>query len=57
VFGLLPAAIAVSGDTDRDGDVDADDLDGRSLFTWKRGAFLLANVDDDDEDGKADHGD
>lgn len=55
VFGVLPAALVVSGDTDRDGDIDADDLDGRSAFTWKRGAFLLANVDDDDGDGKADH--
>lgn len=55
VFGVLAADLIVSGDTDRDGDIDADDLDGRSLFTWKRGAFALANVDDDDGDGKADH--
>jgi protein-arginine deiminase len=53
-FDVLPAKLVAAADTDRDGDIDADDLEGRSQFTWKRGALLLANVDDDDADGKAD---
>lgn len=56
-FDVLPAQLRVASDTDRDGDIDADDLEGRSTFAWSRGAFLLANVDDDDADGVADSSD
>lgn len=52
--GMDPASLIIVADTDRDGDVDADDLPGRADWSWQRGAFLVANLDDDDEDGVSD---
>lgn len=52
-----PDTLAVVADTDRDGDIDGDDLPGRSLWSWTRGAFLVANLDDDDGDGVSDAAD
>jgi protein-arginine deiminase len=49
-----PAKLFACADTDRNGVIDAADLDGRSVFSWKRGAFVLANVDDDDGNGLPD---
>jgi protein-arginine deiminase len=49
--------LVASGDTNRDGLVDDADLTGRDRFDWTRGAFVLANLDDDDKNGKADAAD
>jgi protein-arginine deiminase len=49
-----PDAFLAVADTDRDGDVDADDLAGRATWSWGRGAFLIPNLDDDDQDGVPD---
>ncbi len=53
---LLPPAgkLYACADTDRNGVLDAADLDGRSVFAWQRGAFVLANIDDDDGNGVPD---
>ncbi len=42
------------GDTNRDGMVDERDLARRTNWSWTSGAFVLANLDDDDRDGKPD---
>jgi hypothetical protein len=48
----------VLSDTNRDGVVDDKDTAGLLDWAWKgKGAFFLANVDDDDKDGKADASD
>lgn len=44
----------IGADTDRDGDVDLDDDDGEDAWTRARGALLMANLDDDDGNGRAD---
>lgn len=54
---VAPAGLAIVGDTDRDGDIDSDDLADRSAWSWKRGAFFIANLDDDDDDGESDAAD
>jgi protein-arginine deiminase len=52
--GIAPDSIVVLGDTDRSGDVTEADLEGRGAFSWSKGAFALANIDDDDDDGASD---
>ena len=43
------------GDTNRDGKVTDEDIPGHSEWRWSGpGAFFLANVDDDDKDGRID---
>lgn len=41
-------------DTNRDGVIDATDEEGEDIFTSARGAVVLSNVDDDDQDGERD---
>lgn len=41
-------------DTDRDGDIDDDDEAQEEVWTRTRGALVLANLDDDDRDGRPD---
>ncbi|MFZ9889339.1 MAG: protein-arginine deiminase family protein [Myxococcota bacterium] len=52
--GIAKSALVALADTNRDGEVDGDDLAGRNQWTWSRGAFLSPNLDDDDSDGKPD---
>jgi hypothetical protein len=52
-----PAFIVIVADTDRDGDVDDDDRSDRGSWSWARGAFMVANLDDDDGDGQPDTAD
>jgi hypothetical protein len=52
------ATFTVLTDVNRDGIVDANDGAGFMNWTWKgAGAFFIANMDDDDGDGKADASD
>jgi hypothetical protein len=52
------AAFAVLTDANRDGVADAGDSAGFTNWSWKgAGAFFIANMDDDDGDGKVDAGD
>ncbi len=44
----------VVGDTNRDGMTSAADLEGHQAWSWAKGGLLLANVDDDDQDGRPD---
>lgn len=45
----------IFGDSNRDGKVDQADVADRNRWSWQGpGAFLLANLDDDDGDGRAD---
>jgi len=46
--------IIAYGDTDRDAVLTANDASGRNAWSWQRGAFVAANLDDDDRDGKSD---
>ncbi len=47
--------ILVFGDTNRDGTTSLQDIAGRDDWRWDGGgAFILANVDDDDGDGRVD---
>ena len=46
--------VMVVGDSNRDGRIDIDDLYNHHQWSWAYGAFTLANLDDDDGDGKAD---
>lgn len=51
----LYAEVTIFADTNRDGVVNEDDIDGRN--TWERqgkGAYFIANVDDDNKDGMRD---
>lgn len=52
--GISKTALVVVADTDRNGVVEAADIVGRNQWTWARGAFLLPNLDDDDNDGERD---
>ncbi|MEB3330161.1 MAG: protein-arginine deiminase family protein [Candidatus Sericytochromatia bacterium] len=55
---LGATAVTVCGDTNRDGTITASDREGRGRWRWRTGgAFCLANVDDDDRDGRADAAD
>ena len=57
--GGSPAAeLAVLTDTNRDGKIDGNDTANAMDWAWKgKGAFFVANVDDDDKDGKSDASD
>lgn len=51
-------AFAVLTDTNRDGIIDDKDVAGSADWAWKgAGAFFIANMDDDDGDGKVDAAD
>jgi protein-arginine deiminase len=51
-------AFAVLTDTNRDGAVDEKDVAGLTDWAWKgKGAFFIANVDDDDKKAKTDASD
>jgi hypothetical protein len=51
-------ALAVLTDTNRDGAVDDEDTAGFTDWAWKgKGAFFIANMDDDDEKGETDASD
>jgi protein-arginine deiminase len=54
VGGIAPNSLVVVADTNRDGIIDVEDLPGRATWSWSRGAFLIANLDDDDGDGLPD---
>lgn len=45
--GALDASALIVADTDRDGVLSAADADGRDAWSKDRGAFFLANLDDD----------
>lgn len=52
------ASLRIYGDSNRDGQVDAADVDRRDDWSWHGpGAFFLANVDDDNRDGAEDASD
>jgi hypothetical protein len=56
--GKNSMALEVLTDTNRDGVVGAGDSAGFNEWSWKgSGAFLIANVDDDDDDGEPDASD
>ena len=40
--------LSLFGDTNRDGLISQAALEGHALWSWARGAFVLANLDDDD---------
>lgn len=46
--------VLIHGDTNRDGGLTVDDLDGRGTFSATRGALFSPNYDDDDLDGHPD---
>ena len=50
-------AIIIHGDTNRDGRLDNADLKDHGAWTWQAGPFVLANLDDDDRNGKTDAAD
>jgi protein-arginine deiminase len=50
----LPLRANIDADTNRDGVIDARDDAGEDTFGPLRGAVLIANVDDDDDDGVRD---
>lgn len=50
----LANRLSVFGDTNRDGVTSAADLAGHKTWSWSKGGLLLANVDDDDQDGVPD---
>lgn len=47
-------AVTLLADTNRDGVVSKADARDRNQWSWQSGAFILANVDDDDGDGVPD---
>ncbi|MEB3197732.1 MAG: protein-arginine deiminase family protein [Candidatus Sericytochromatia bacterium] len=50
--------LVLCGDTNRDGQIDEADLSGRHAWNWSQGgAFVIANLDDDDRDGRPDAAD
>jgi protein-arginine deiminase len=57
VLGYGNPPLVIVGDTNRDGAIAQDDWRNRNAWTWQSGAFLLANVDDDDADGEIDAAD
>lgn len=50
---VLPGA-DIDADTDRDGDIDDQDDAGEDAWSELRGALMIANLDDDDSDGRRD---
>jgi protein-arginine deiminase len=58
LIDLGNGAFAVLTDTDRDGIIGEKDAEGFTDWAWKgAGAFFIANMDDDDGDGKVDAAD
>jgi protein-arginine deiminase len=55
--GPPPPASLLLADTNRDGVIDQKDLAGHTDWNAMGGALMLANLDDDDGDGKADASD
>lgn len=43
--------VLIVSDTDRDGQITRSDLQDRDRWSWSSGGFMLANLDDDDQDG------
>ncbi len=52
-WGHSPSLV-MTGDTNRDGQLSQADWRDRHQWSWSSGAFMLANVDDDDQDGFTD---
>jgi protein-arginine deiminase len=50
----LDPELLIFGDTNRDGQVTRADVEGRHHWAWTTGALMLANVDDDNQDGLPD---
>ncbi|WP_416666051.1 protein-arginine deiminase family protein [Egbenema bharatensis] len=46
--------LLIYGDTNRDGVITSEDVEGRDTWSWTTGGLLLANVDDDDWKGYPD---
>jgi protein-arginine deiminase len=49
--------LVILSDTNRDGVIDDEDVEGHRQWSWATGAFMLANVDDDDQDQQVDAAD
>jgi len=49
-----PALADLDVDVNRDGDINIDDKEGEDTFTAARGAMMVSNLDDDDNDGERD---
>jgi protein-arginine deiminase len=51
------SALMILGDTNRDGQITEADRRDRDRWSWASGVLMLANVDDDDRDGRIDAAD
>ncbi len=49
--------VVIHGDTNRNGRLEDSDCEGRDRWSWQAGAFVMANLDDDDRSGRPDASD